>query len=362
MYHNPVLCDPVISVFYQLHLLILATSQQYHQPLQLTDTKPPVKVSTPRLADRKFQKKPSDLVAYLVSVLPYPYSLLVSNQHSDLWYPSWLPKCIVKACNDNNWCEIYVNTVHYGTYRYLPHGRRIPSEHGYNKFVEVIKVSMFFVKNIPTTKLQDLHNQVCLPLSRNKYRCWTNKLHQKKFWDYVLHLIFDISRFQPTIYSLMDLYSHRRPTCLILLYHLFYTGNMLQISYIDWQWNKWKEHDSKWWKWNTSPILTNMKPTSAIFSIEKHIFHCMVYLVLLLCITIFYSKCNAIMQPFGNKIGNKMLKTQQKLNRCWFGIHNHKKTTCLSTDVRHEKANKWNPLLFQWEVIFHQMTLRHNLK
>ena len=84
MYHNPVLRDLVMSAFYELHLLILATSQRYHQPLQSADTKPSVKVNTPRPTDMKFQKKPSDLVAYLVSVLPYPYSLLVSNQHSDL--------------------------------------------------------------------------------------------------------------------------------------------------------------------------------------------------------------------------------------------------------------------------------------
>ena len=55
MYRNPVSYNPVISVFYHLHLLILATSYQYHQPLQPADTETSVKVSAPRPLDRKFQ-------------------------------------------------------------------------------------------------------------------------------------------------------------------------------------------------------------------------------------------------------------------------------------------------------------------
>ena len=64
----------------------------------------------------------------------------------------------------------------------------------------------------------------------------------------------------------------------------------------------------------------------------------------------------------GIKFGIACWNTHRKLKRCWFGIHIHKKVTCLSMDVRQEKWSRWKPLLFVCDVTSHQTTSGQSLK
>ena len=63
---------------------------------------------------------------------------------------------------------------------------------------------------------------------------------------------------------------------------------------------------------HTERKLTNVKATITIGSIDKHILHGMMYLIVLLGITIFHNECDPITEPFGNEVWYRMLKYPSK--------------------------------------------------